>query len=286
MSDVDIKRIVDRLLTKQETVELVKLMKPLDVANVVAVDLGLCSKDASRTTVDLIKHAHVPRREGLSAPSIEKLPYPVPNHLDKSGTPLLSDPTYGGDDPDDVDEHLARPFGKDDITPRFDVQRHHFPPDPIAEPGGWPYDAMTVKSLKPGTKSRKKPLTMGKGNDDQKVDDQKIKVYTFRTFNPNMKPPGGDGGGGGGIYSKSAPHLRHNNMSSRGQSWDRKGMPGWSSSPRGKEFDLPESELHGSNAGEDDGTPSFMKDAPVGSSIPTMNKSGPSPGLRKGFRRR
>lgn len=284
MPDMDIKRVVDSLMKKKKVVELVALMKPLDVAKIVAGDLGLCPKDASRATVDLIKHAHTSRYEGLSAPSIEKLPYPVPDSQDKSGEPMLSDPTY--------DEHIARPFGKTVNVQAPDVVRWHFPPDPRDEPEGWPYDDATTAGMDPKARSPKRPLMTAKDNNGEK-----ITVYTFRSFNPDMRQPGGDGAGGGGVYRKAGVNVRHNNMSSRGQSWDRKGMPGWSSSPRGQEFDLPGDEKEENmggmaksvnskpvNAGDEDDRPAFMKNAPVGSSIPTLGKSAPQ--RRQGFRRR
>lgn len=210
MSDYELQRFIDKLIKNKKALEFVKIMEPLDVVKVFVKDFELCPHDASRATLGLIK-------QGISFPSIEtNKQYPVP-------------PLVRGDD-EKRNEHIVKPYGKTDITPRYIIFRHQFPPDPReTEPEEWPYDAMTKASMKPSTKQRKRPLTTGK-----KVG---LKKNPFDT-DLRLRQPGGDGAGGGG-HQKRAFHSKSNNMSMRGGSWTKRGYPGWSSSLSGKEFDLP-----------------------------------------------
>jgi hypothetical protein len=276
--DAEIHNVVDKLVGNRKALELVKLMKPLDVAKVIAVDLELCPKSAVRTTANLIKHAYGVRHEGISSPAIEtNKEYPVPAASKKNKPKLLKFKTK--------DENaLARPAGKVDITPKFVYYKFQFPQDPLDDPGDWPYDDQTVVGLKPSTKSRKRPLMTGKKKG---------------ILNPNLKKgqPGGDGAGGGGLYQRTI-HFKDNPTSTAGTStWQRRGMPGWSSSPSGKRFDIPGEEKEeamggGSrnvnprlkNAGDNGDEPSFTKEPPVGSSIPTMSFGGRTPKTSRGWR--
>jgi hypothetical protein len=283
-SDIQLQKYVDELVKNQMASGLVKYMKPLDVAGVVAKDLGLCPKDAVKVTIGLIK-----KSEGISGPNIEtNKQFPVP--AQQRNDPPLFDPEDLEDEmeKDDVEENvLARPSTKVDITPKFVVQKHQFPPDPHNKDDDWPYDDMTTAAMKPSTKSRKRPLNMSNDKGEKKK-------YIFKEkgkFDLDLRlgQAGGDGAGGAGLYQKGI-HSKQNYMSTAGnRTWDRKGIPGWSKSPEGKEFDLPDDTKEGidtkpANAGDEDDTPSFMKNPPVGSSIPTTNYGGRTPVTQRGYR--
>lgn len=230
MLNIELKALVEKLVADTKVLGLVKMMQPVDVVAIISKDLDLFPDEAERVTSSLLHHAH--NCEGMSSPGIESnKKYPVPEKLRKK----------------DIEEYI-------NIVPKYDFSRYHFPPDPVDEPGEWPYDDMTKAAIDPKNKSRKRPLMQGPLDTDLR-----------------KNQPGGDGAGGKGIYSKNAPHNRHNSTPS-GRSWDRKGTPGWSSSPQGKEFSLP---------GEEN--------PPVGAPIPKFFGGHSEPrkhGERTGFRRR
>lgn len=93
-----------------------------------------------------------------------------------------------------------------------DLSPHQFPPDPREEPKKWPYDAMTKAGMDPKFKGKRKPLMQG-------------------PFDPNLKKnrPGGDAGANA-LQSAPQPHADNSYH----------GRAGWSSTPPGKEYDLPE----------------------------------------------
>jgi hypothetical protein len=194
------------------------------------------------------------RLEALNSPSIEtNKQYPVPSQIRRDNTKEES--------------ILGRPQGKADITPKYDIKPHQFPPEPRqSEPGDWPYDDMTKTSMKPGEKSRKRPIMSGKDK----------KKYVFKQ-DLALNQPGGDGPGGQGIYQTARPGS--GDMPGSGTSWTAKGAsPGWASSPPGEEFDLPES--------SDEEELNIEKNPPVGCPIPKMGFGGRNPGRRMGYRRR
>jgi hypothetical protein len=293
INNMVVESIVDELVKNTKISELVKLMKPLEVAKVIAVSLDLQPEQACETALNLIKYA-----EGISAPGIEfNKQYPVPPTMKKDKPKLLK---FAKDE-----AFLHTPGTKVDITPKFVITRHHFPPDPYSKEDDWPYDDMTVAGMNSKNKSRKKSLTTAKDNSDTRSWKQK-----GNPLNPDMKirQPAGDGAGGGGVYSITF-HSKTGDMPGAGnKSWVAKGTKGWNSMP-GAEFDNPDAENDqprdkkikppteamggGSrnvnpkslNAGdEDDEMPSFMKNPPVGSSIPTANYGGRVPKGNLGWR--
>lgn len=163
---------LDRLMKNKKILDLVKVMKPLDIAKVVAVEFELQPKDAARTAVDLIvRDAHRDaHREGLASPSIEtNKQYPVPPTHKRKAPKLF--------EPEDLEEGpaLSKPYTKTDITPKFVIKRWHFPPDPRDEPLGWPYDDMTKAGMEPKNKARKRPLTAAR----DPLSEQEEKTITF-----------------------------------------------------------------------------------------------------------
>jgi len=246
----------DRLFSNKKVLDIVSKLNPIDIVTVLVRDASLTPRDASKVALSLIK-----KTEGMSSPGIEtNKEFPVPASS-KRGTPRF--------------------FNPEDITPIDDIdeadtfQRHQFPPDPRPEAGDWPYDDHTVQGLKPKNRSRLKSLTAGKNNVS----------YVFKKT--PKSPPATVGMG---IHAKSAPHAAGNSTPSGGSSYTRQGTPGWSSSPTGAEFDLPnekeedsqeeevENELPGNEV-------EFLKNPNTGAGIPQFF-GGRNPGRRMGFRKR
>jgi hypothetical protein len=301
-TDQQISSFVDKLVKDKKARDLVRAMKPLDVAKVVAVNLDLQPEPACKTALNLIKHAHDVHYEGMSSPGIESnKEFPVPPSRKRDKPRLLKFKT-------DESSVLARPQGKT-VWGRpgpADIPRHHFPQDPRDEPEGWPFDDMTVASMKPGNKSRKRSLTTAKDNSDSRAWKQK-----GNPLNPDLKvrQPGGDGAGGGGIYRLTFQTKTGDMPGAGNKSWVAKGTKGWNSMP-GAEFENPDADNDqpkdlkkkpptgeamgggsrnvnpkSQNAGdEDEEIPSFMKDPPVGSSMPTTRFGGRTPAQPAGYR--
>jgi len=256
LKEEEIRGVIDNIVKNEKSHDLVKIMNPLDIAKVIAKDLSLCPKDAVKATIELIS-----KTEALSGNNIEtNKQYPVPAQNKRNCPKLLKFPKK--------ENAPAKPFGKVDITPKFIFYKHQFPPDPRGEVDDWPYDDMTKTGMKPVNKSRKRPLMMGKNPLDQDL---------------RKRQPGGDGAGGGGIYQKNSPHFSDNSMSTAGNSsWSKRGVAGWSSSPPGKEFDLPYK--------ENEEEISIEKNPPVGTPVPMFGFGGRADGRRtgrrQGFRRK
>lgn len=260
--------IVEKLANNQKIRGLVNQMKPLEVVKALS-GLGLRPKEASRVALELIK-----KIEGLSAPSIDRGQYPVPPEIRKDN---------------EKDEHIARPQGKVDITPKFIVRRHQFPPDSSGKPEDWPYDDNTTQTMEPKNKQRKRGLTSSKKKNP---------------FHPDLrlKQPGGDGAGGGGIYRKTTGGGQGDMPGAGNSTWVARGTKGWNSPP-GKEFDTPpppnrKTKKVGEderlpNAGDSDDEPKFLKQPNTGasSSVAYLGYGGRTPprtskaGYR-GYRRR
>jgi len=241
MADMQLKDLIGKLIANENVIGLVKMMQPMDIVAVISVDLDLQDGDAESVVANLLQHA---RHEGMGLPGIEtNKQYPVPAKIRRDN---------------EVEEDYINNLGQ--MNP--DISPDHFPPEPRPDAVGWPYDGMTKAIMDPKNKGRKRPLMQG-------------------VFDPNFKKrqPGGDYGGSQGIYSRETPHA-DNSQSSSGRSYDAKGRPGWSSSPPGKEFDLP-NEI----PDEEDLPDNIIGPSPVGSPIPQF-QGGHSQQRRMGFRRR
>lgn len=272
------KVIIENLYQNKKALGLVSMMAPVELMKALVKNLDLVPKDAARVVLDLKK-----RVEGISNPGIESNKmYPVP-------------PQHRKDPEDDQQDEgvLGRPWGKDSYHGPAGFSRHQFPPDPREEPGEYPYDDVFVHYMnKP---KRKKPIMNSR--------EPKVKHKNPLDIDLRSGQPGGDGAGGGGIYRRSF-HSRDNDTPGSGTSWSKQGKPGWSSSPKGKEFDVPPKSIKKSkpvelsqpvsggqakrppNAGDNDGEPSFMKDPNVGQTIwdPKTGKSGTSNFRKKPWR--
>jgi hypothetical protein len=255
-NDLELSRFVDRLSKKKEIIDLVKLMQPLDVAKVIAIDLELCPMDAARTTVDLIKYVHKVDFEGMGAgPNIEtNKDFPVPAQIRRDNEPKgeEEDPIVQaakGKDIEESGENYINNMGQ--MTPTFSQDQF---PQPREDEEGWPYGKYTVAIMNPKTKGRKRGLTSSVA-----------KKYVFPekpAFKQDLRTrqPGGDGAGGKGIYQKNTM-ANDNPTPSGGSSWDRKGVPGWSSSL--DSFDLPD-ELETNEISKLD----IDEDPPIGAPVP------------------
>lgn len=56
--DNELTKIIEQLVTSSSVMELVKVMQPLDMVAVLVRDFDLCPHDASKATLNLIKHSH------------------------------------------------------------------------------------------------------------------------------------------------------------------------------------------------------------------------------------
>jgi len=110
----------------------------------------------------------------------------------------------------------------------------------------------------------------------------------FKTYSRDIKNPGGDGAGG--FAGSRVSQDTGGNQSSSGHSYSASGYKGWSSSPAGKEFDLPgqeEKETEEENVekrrkfGVDGYPESLMDDPPVGYGEPLFI-GGRNPPMRYG----
>jgi len=289
---------------KQKLMELVKEMKPLEIAKVLSKH-GLCPDKAAEYTVGLMTKARQDERTNDANNSDDKNWY-----ITKRGVSAYIPPD---DRPDKVvfksfqkmrdnkkiekeSSLFARPTGKTDTTPRFPFKRYEFPPAPIAEPEGFPYDDMNKAGMNPKNKGKKRPLMQGKSKNDD--------PYSFVgkknpfDMNPKKNLPAHIGSSGNPV-SKMTQHSA-DNAGSTGGAWNTRGYYGWSKSPPGKEFDMPpgvpkakkEGEkkykfvLKGFDAEEEKETPEFLKQEPVGSRIPILGFGGRIPTRRVGFRMR
>lgn len=297
-NDEQVSHLVDRLVKNKKTRDLVRMMKPLDVAKVVAVNLELQPEPACKTALNLIKHAHDAHYEGLASPGIESnKEYPVPPKRKREVPKLVKFK-------DEAFLHI--PAGKTVITPKYTVEPHQYAQDPYKRPEveDWPYDDMTKAGMSAKNKAFKRGLTAAKDNSDGRPWKQK-----GNPLNPDLKvrQPGGDGAGGGGIYSITFQTKTGETPGAGNRSWSAKGTKGWNSMP-GAEFTNPDEENDqpldkdkppieamggGSrnvnpkspNAGdEDEDIPKFLKNPPVGSSRPETSYGGRTPAQPAGYR--
>jgi len=254
----NLRDLIGKLIANQKIIELVKVMEPMDMIAVISDDLDLCSSDATNVVANLLMHVNRMNSEGLSGGSIEtNMQYPVPSKIKRDN-----------ESGEEIDEDFINNLGS--LSPT--MVKYQFPHDQRDQDQDWPYSDATIAYMDPKNKRGKRGLTSNKKNNG-KVVKEKNKLKS--PFNPNLKlgQPGGDYGGSQGIYSRSSPHA-DNPTSSSGTSYDAKGKPGWSSSPSGKGYDLPDDmpdEIDGPN--------------PVGTSIPQF-MNGSSVQRRLGFRRR
>jgi len=174
--------------------------------------------------------------------------------------------------------------GKPNMIPKFDIKRHQFPPDPHEQPDEYPYDDMNVAIMNSPLKGRKRSLTAGKNN---------IQAFMKGLFDTDIDSRQS---GGSGMGYDGRPTTKSGDMSMNSRSWNKRGMPGWASSPFGKKFDLPTDDIakplpsEKIEKTEEDVSlkdlDKLKKSAPVGSSVPNLSTGGRMPPRRMGFRKR
>jgi hypothetical protein len=283
------KNKIYEMLTKNEhALELVKEMEPMDVLVVFVKDLGFQPKDACKATLGLLKHAY---KEGMSGYGIEtNKDFPVskpmtkdkPNNFENE----YEEPNiYRKIFPVQKSEAIGAPNTKIDITPRDPqiVKRWQFPADPQTRPSDWPYNDAQRMAMDPHNR--------GKKGYPQMVMAGKDKEDLFPGKNTKIKHSTVSGDGGGGIQFKNLPHNKDGSMGVGG-GLTTKGFAGWSKSPAGKEFDLPQDsgkkvpkiKVYNFEVKDDlIDKLNMEKPAPVGSPNPTFNSGGRNPDGRRGF---
>ena len=263
----------DKINNKQKLLGLVQLMKPKDIMKVLSSDFGLHKKDAKKFTVGLVsksknemdannsddKNWYTTKRGVSSYPPPDDKPQRV---VFKSFTKMRDNKENNKNK-----KQLSEiPAGKTDMTPRFNIKRREFPPDPRSLPDEWPYNDMNVAGMDPKNKGKKRPLMQGKN-----------------PLIPDLRKHqrGGDTwGGSGNITGKFGSHSSDNHMSV-GSVVSTVGDPGWSRSPPGKEFDSPNDKVETKKERKkkiykyvlkdvEDDKPNFMKDPPVGCSTANL----------------
>ena len=263
--------ISEAMCKNKKALDLVMRLKPTDLMKSLISDMALVPKDAAKVVMSLRKQAEsvMVRRD-----------FPTPTTL-KGDDEVINSLT----NPEELDE-FAGAHGPESPP------RHHLPPDPIDEPGEWPYDDMTTAGMATKNKQRKRSIT------SSKKPKKRINRYVFGNVNDKDLAVTAPGVSGKGVSQKSAPHS-DGDQPSGGSSWSTRGRPGWSSSPPGKEFEIPPKSLFTKdrkrieddnqkvvNAGDNDDEPSIFKNANTGQGIPQMGHGGRNPGRRLGFRKR
>lgn len=291
--------IVEDMCKNAKALGLVSMMGPIELMKGLMKHKELVPKDAAKVVLDLKKKA-----EGLSGASIEtNKGFPVPASM------------KAGPEDEDVDEAITTVGGGTKVRgggggPDV-IKRHHFPPDPrpnydsSGEDDEGIYKASFVNYM--NNPKRKRPMMSGIEKMDIDPEDLSsepnlpggTRAGNVKHKNPldidlRANQPGGDGAGGAGIYQKST-HSRDNSTPTQGTNWTTRGVPGWSTTDNN--FDRPPQSIRkkdkgpvelaqpvssvGSrgpdNAGDEDDTPSFMKEPNVGSQLSVVGYGGPTP---------
>lgn len=116
-------------------------------------------------------------------------------------------------------KHTTTDFEESVFGPELNM--NELPPGPRSNAGDWPYDPNTVAIMDPKSKSQKRPLMQG--------------AFSYEPSKTNNV-----GGSGNATFSKNGPHNADGFSSVSSNSYTKQGIPGWSSSPADKEYDLPE----------------------------------------------
>lgn len=112
----------------------------------------------------------------------------------------------------------------DNALPIYVFSKNQFPPEPRKQADGWPYDSNTKNLMDPHSKGRRS-LTTALGHSDG---------------SPSRRAGNEPGIQGNGTFQKLQGSHTDGSMADSGGSVTVHGYAGWSSSPQGKEFDMPE----------------------------------------------
>ena len=290
--DLEIQRHVDSLVKKENFVEIVKKMTPLDIAEELVQKFELCPHDAASITLDIVRKV----REGLaSGPNIEtNKDFPVPSSIRGDNDSSrgeeedeLSKAAHG------IEEDYIGNLGG--LTPTF--SQDQFPPCRNSE-DGFPYDGMTNAKLNSKFQG-KRGLTSGYKRSYRFIFNEKTTPYVHLNKDPlkqdlRFQPVAGDSGRGFSITTMQGD----GDEAGQGSSWSTRGRPGWSKETSDKVYDMPDAtndnpeyqKMSEETVEDDFPQLSILKQPPVGTPIPTLRFSGRVDGGvaggRKGFRKR
>jgi hypothetical protein len=224
------KKPIKEFLTKiQDSLEVVKQAKPLEIVAILVKDYGFLPKDACKTTANLIKQAN--NQRSISDTELHEL------YLSSGGDyPITKQHRFHSE----KGKKKAKKYkfydeSKIDFTPRDQqiINRWEFPPEPVGKQTKWPYAAAQIDTMKPKNKARRGGLGGGT------FESAKEPLHQIRMGpGKRVRKPGGDWGGSQGIQSMPTPHAK-DNPTSVGNVISTTGAPGWSKSLPNKEFDPP-----------------------------------------------
>lgn len=218
IKDTELKKrlelFANNLSKNKKFYDLVQLMKPLEVVQIMKTDLDLHAKEALYLYVNVFKEFLQKKRATIP---FEKNQYPVPNVNQR-----------------EVEENYVN------SQPVYIFSDTEFPPKPRKRDNDWPYDPNTLFISDPKNKKRR-PLLQSKD----------------LTTNKNLQQPGISGLG---IFQKNnGSHTASGNMPDATGNITTRGYPGLSSSPQGKEFDLPEVDDKNMYTSQDNKTGGLVK---------------------------
>ena len=236
--------LFEKLMANKDTANILDKLQPSDIVMAIMIGAKLEFKEAT----SLAKKLYAERSLSIE-PNMQ---YPVP--------PQSRGPKS------EVEESTPFPV----------IPRHHFPPDPRSRPSEWPYDAGTSQAMNPKNRGRKRPLTTGKD-----VGDKKLKPVFKGPLDTDFRQQPTSSAPASGVYQKTF-HSKDNNTPSSSSSWSIQGYPGWSRSPKDKEYNrrptgIPfpiKAELPIGNE-EKEEEPSFLKSPTVGAPSATIGGRSP-----------
>lgn len=197
----DLQKYIADLSSNSKAIELVASMNPLDVIRAMQKHLDLKPKEATYLYANLLKNS---MRESFGTLAINtNMQYPTPNkkETNPNQTPELEEDTSG--------------------LPIYVFNNWEFPPRPTPDAQGWPYDANTTKLMDPHNKKRRSLTTSLQHSDGSP------------SRKGNMEP-------GQGTFQSTQLASGDGSMAGSGAGITTQGAAGWSKSPPGKEFDMPE----------------------------------------------
>jgi hypothetical protein len=224
------KKPIKEFLTKiQDSLEIIKQAKPLEIVAVLVKDYGFLPKDACKTTANLIKQAT--NQSSISDTELHEL------YLSAGGDYPITKQHRFHSEKDDKKKKKYKFYNesKIDFTPRDQqiINRWEFPPEPVGKQTKWPYAAAQIDAMKPKNKARRGGLGGGT------FESAKEPLHQIRMGpGKRVRKKGGDWGGSQGIQSMPTPHAK-DNPTSTGNVISTTGAPGWSKSLPNKEFEPP-----------------------------------------------
>jgi hypothetical protein len=175
------KKPIKEFLTKiQDSLEVVKQAKPLEIVAILVKDYGFLPKDACKTTANLIKQAN--NQRSISDTELHEL------YLSSGGDyPITKQHRFHSE----KGKKKAKKYkfydeSKIDFTPRDQqiINRWEFPPEPVGKQTKWPYAAAQIDTMKPKNKARRGGLGGGtfesKNINEEIPPEQKTKIENIK----------------------------------------------------------------------------------------------------------